>query len=166
MISHALILGLIMVESSNRDWVVNGDAAGCLQIRPGVIIDVNLYSHRHYRLDDRLDRRKSIEMLRIYLHHYCGDYADDHTLAMTWRFGPAGRIIADPIFSLRYWRTVKLYRDRPDLISPHEKQKPNTRGALRRFLTRVADLFCPSGYLPAQGALADAERYTEPHTYD
>jgi hypothetical protein len=156
MISHALIAALIMTESSNRDWVVNGDAVGCLQIRPCVVVDASLYSGRHYRMADRLDRAKSIEMLRVYLTHYCGNDADDHSLAMTWRFGPTGASSCNTAKNapeaLRYWKLVKGYRDHPELISHHEIRTSNTRGALRRFLTRLG-----CGYLcgPKPDTLAD-----------
>ena len=97
MISKILLLVLIFIESSGNDKAVNGEAAGCLQITPILVKDVNRIAGTNFTLEDRFDRQKSIEMAQIYLTYYgkvytkkTGKEPDDEVYARMWNGGPNG----------------------------------------------------------------------------
>ena len=97
MISKILLLVLIFIESSGNDKAVNGEAAGCLQITPILVKDVNRIAGTNFTLEDRFDRKKSIEMAQIYLTYYgkvytkkTGKEPDDEVYARMWNGGPNG----------------------------------------------------------------------------
>ena len=72
-----LIAIIIIVESGGDIKAFNKDecAAGCLQIRPIYLRDVNsILGEERYSLEDRFDREKSIEMFEIYTSHYYKHY--------------------------------------------------------------------------------------------
>jgi hypothetical protein len=97
MISKILLLVLIFIESSGNNKAVNGEAAGCLQITPILVKDVNRIAGTNYTLEDRFDRQKSIEMAQIYLTYYgkvytkkTGNEPDNEVYARMWNGGPNG----------------------------------------------------------------------------
>lgn len=102
-----LIPALIAVESGGRDYVTGdrGAAVGCLQIHPVMVKDVNRIAGTTYRLSDRLDRRKSIEMARIYFRHYGKRWTIERA-ARSWNEGPTSTKGTD-----NYWRKVKKELD-------------------------------------------------------
>lgn len=90
----ALIDAIIEVESGGDDSAVGQlDEIGALQIRPIMVREVNrILGKDAYSLDDRLDRRKSIEMFWIYSNHWAkvtGDRSDEG-IARRWNGGPTG----------------------------------------------------------------------------
>ena len=83
-----LIQAMIMVESEGNDSAYHkGEkAAGCLQIRPIMVREVNRIleiqnSELEYTLEDRWSREKSIEMFHIVngYHNKNSTYADSYT---------------------------------------------------------------------------------------
>ena len=67
-----LIAAMIVVESGGDNCALNEDedAVGCLQIRPIYLDDVNNVSQTLYEPEDRYDRKKSIEMVTLYLSYW------------------------------------------------------------------------------------------------
>lgn len=108
-----LIEALIIVESQGNDMAV-GDShlsepsIGVLQIRPIMVREVNrilkLKGDEHrFKLKDRYDREKSIEMFMIWKDFYHDD-SDDETIARSWNGGPKGS--KNPK-TIRYWEKVE-----------------------------------------------------------
>ena len=108
-----LIDALIIVESQGNDSAV-GDthlsepSVGILQIRPIMVREVNRIlklkgtDHR-FKLKDRWDRERSIEMFMIWkeFHHKDSDF---ESIARSWNGGSKGP--TNPK-TLRYWEKVK-----------------------------------------------------------
>ena len=97
MISKIFLFVLIFIESGGNDKAVNGEAAGCLQITPILVKDVNRIAGKNFTLEDRFDRQKSIEMAQIYLTYYGKVYTkktskepDNEVYARMWNGGPNG----------------------------------------------------------------------------
>lgn len=95
-----LIKAIIEVESNGNDsaygdtHIKGGEAVGALQIRPIMVREVNRIlklkrSKLRYKLEDRWDRKKSIEMFQIWkeFHHEDDDF---ETIARNWNGGPNG----------------------------------------------------------------------------
>lgn len=95
-----LIDALIQVESRGNDsaygdtHIKGGEAVGALQIRPIMVREVNRIlklkkSKLRYKLKDRWDRDKSVEMFQIWkeFHHKDDDF---ETIARNWNGGPNG----------------------------------------------------------------------------
>ena len=95
-----LIDAMIQVESRGNDsaygdtHIKGGEAVGALQIRPIMVREVNRIlklkkSKLRYKLQDRWDRDKSIEMFQIWkeFHHKDDDF---ETIARNWNGGPNG----------------------------------------------------------------------------
>lgn len=103
-----LIPALITVESGGLDYVTGdgGLAAGCLQIHPIMVKDANRIAGTSYTLADRFDRRKSIEIARIYFRHYGRGWTIERA-ARAWNAGPTSTAGTDG-----YWRKVKKELDR------------------------------------------------------
>jgi len=104
-----LIEAMIHVESRNNDsaYCVSENAAGCLQIRPCMVFDVNRILKKQnksleYNLLDRWDRIKSIEMFHIYCNYYNLNTLED--MARAWNGGPRG-VYKPATFS--YWKKIK-----------------------------------------------------------
>lgn len=95
---------IAFVESSYNPSAVNGDAAGILQIRPILLIDVNRIYGTNYTFDDRFDVTKSKEIFYLYLLHYLGETATPEEIARTWNGGPKG---IHKESTLVYWQKVK-----------------------------------------------------------
>lgn len=98
-----LIPALIAVESDGNDRATgdHGKAVGCLQIWPVMVADVSRLAGTHYTLSDRLDRRKSIEMARIYFTGYGKRWTVEQA-ARHWNAGPGSVADTDG-----YWKKVK-----------------------------------------------------------
>lgn len=71
-----LIEAIIWRESRGNDNAINNktNAAGCMQITPIYLKQCNnIVGHNKYKLSDRYNRRKSIEMFNIYQSHFNPD---------------------------------------------------------------------------------------------
>ena len=105
-----LLEALIFVESRNRDDAYNesSNAAGCLQIRPIMVKEVNrilgnIGSDERYTLKDRFSRKKSVEMFTIWrLYHHRGHSYE--VISRNWNGGPSGYLMEETI---GYWHKVK-----------------------------------------------------------
>lgn len=108
-----LIDALIIVESQGNDNAV-GDShmsqpsIGALQIRPIMVREVNRILRLKgvedsYNLDDRYDRKKSIEMFMIWKEFHHND-SDEEVIARSWNGGPKGN--RNPK-TLKYWEKVE-----------------------------------------------------------
>jgi len=115
MITTLLIAALIAIESGgNNNAQGQANEYGCLQIKPIAVEDVNRIlrlrgDDRVFTLEDRGDREKSVEMLRIYLGHYVNENRIGHEPRMSdyarvWKGGPNGYL--DPA-TLPYWEKVQ-----------------------------------------------------------
>ena len=113
-----LIMALIQVESRGNDSAVGdrhikgGEAVGALQIRPVMVREVNRIlkiqkSDKRYKLKDRFDRNKTIEMFYIWKNYHHND-SDFETRARNWNGGPRGYKRNSTI---RYWKKVEKQLD-------------------------------------------------------
>lgn len=109
-----LVDALIHVESSGNDsaYCVSEDAVGCLQIRITMIRDVNrILKHRgdttRYKMKDRWNRIKSIEIFNIYCEHY--KLTSPEAKARCWNGGPRG---LTKKATQKYWDKVNKQLDR------------------------------------------------------
>lgn len=95
-----LLTALILVESRGNDsaigdrHLVGSEAVGALQIRPIMVREVNRIlkiqkSGRRYKLNDRYDREKTIEMFYIWKNFHHKD-SDVEKIARNWNGGPRG----------------------------------------------------------------------------
>ena len=95
-----LIEALINVESRGNDsaigdrHLVGNEAIGALQIRPIMVREVNRIlkikkSDTRFKMSDRWDREKTIEMFLVWknYHHPNGDF---EKIARNWNGGPKG----------------------------------------------------------------------------
>lgn len=105
-----LVQALIMVESSGKDNAYNAseDAVGCLQIRPIMIREVNRILRKQgdtlrFKLKDRWDRDKSLEMFHIW-REYHHPNSTDEVIARNWNGGPDGY---QQESTIKYWKKVK-----------------------------------------------------------
>jgi len=106
-IEDPLIAAIIQVESGGDTMAYNAkeDAAGCLQIRPIMVREVNrLLGKDSFKLKDRWSKAKSIQMFNILRSHLKG--ATDEEIARTWNGGYNGKNIPE---TLQYWIKVKKY---------------------------------------------------------
>ena len=108
-----IINALIQVESNGNDSAhhVLEDAVGALQIRRTMVRDVNRIlkrrgSREKYKLKDRWDRQKSIEMFNIYSSHYKLNTPEE--MARCWNGGPKG---TSKTATIVYWNKVKNHLD-------------------------------------------------------
>lgn len=83
---------LIATESSGRDGVVRkgGSDAGCLQITPIMLRDVNKISGRYYSKADCFNRQKSVEMCHIFMAKYGRNWTVEEAVRF-WNNGPNNR---------------------------------------------------------------------------
>jgi hypothetical protein len=107
-----VITALIAVESGGDVNAVgdNGKAVGPLQIWECVIVDVNRIYKTNYKLEDRKNKEKSIEIARYYLSHYCsekrlGRKATAEDYARCWNAGP--NFLNKKHKTDGYWNRVK-----------------------------------------------------------
>jgi len=104
-----LVHAIQMKESTNNVRAYNKaeDAAGCMQIRPGVVTDVNEWCKwkkipKKYTLDDRYDKKKSEEMFWYYAIRYKAGLSFEK-LTRQWNGGgPHG---------MKYKDTVAYHKD-------------------------------------------------------
>ena len=105
-----LVNALIFVESRGKDNAESkvSNAAGCLQILPIMVKEVNnilkrIGSDMRYTLDDRYDRKKSIEIFKIWrYYHHMND--SQEIIARNWNGGPNGYLLPS---TMGYWNKVK-----------------------------------------------------------
>ena len=95
-----LVSALIFVESRGNDsaigdrHIVGGEAVGALQIRPIMVREVNRIlkiqkSDKRFKLKDRFERDKSIEMFYIWKNYHHKD-SEPEIIARNWNGGPKG----------------------------------------------------------------------------
>jgi len=105
-----LVNAMIWVESKGNDSAYHkGErAAGCLQIRPIMVKEVNRILHlkgseKIYTLEDRWSRAKSIQMFNIVVNYYHpnGTYEE---IARCWNGGPQG---LQKKQTKKYWNKVQ-----------------------------------------------------------
>ena len=109
-----LVSALIFVESRGNDsaigdrHLVGNEAIGALQIRPIMVKEVNRIlkiqkSDKRFKLKDRFERDKSIEMFYVWknYHHKDSDY---ETIARNWNGGPKGYKLDRTV---KYWNKVE-----------------------------------------------------------
>jgi len=87
-----LIPPLIAAESSGRDTVVRtgGSDAGCLQITPIMLKDVNRIAGGGFTSADRFNRDKSIQMCHIWMNYYGKRWTIEEAVRF-WNNGPNNR---------------------------------------------------------------------------
>ena len=113
-----LIDALIIVESRGNDsavgdrHLVGNEAVGALQIRPIMVREVNRIlkiqkSDKHFKLSDRFDRTKTIEMFLVWknYHHPDGNF---EKIARNWNGGPKGY---KKTRTEKYWNKVQKELD-------------------------------------------------------
>mgnify|MGYP006439494831 CR=1 FL=1 len=109
-----LLTALIFVESRGNDsaigdrHLVGNEAVGALQIRPIMVREVNRILHKQggtfrFKLKDRWDRDKSLEMFHVW-REYHHPNSTDETIARSWNGGGKG---PKKESTLHYWRKVK-----------------------------------------------------------
>ena len=111
-----LVLAIILIESGGDNSAFNEseNAAGCLQIRPVCIDDINrIVGEEKYCLADRYCRAKSVEMFEIYTSHYYNHFkkqilkaniSEFEAKARIWNGGPRGW---QKESTKKYWAKVK-----------------------------------------------------------
>ena len=115
---HDLVSALILVESRGNDsaigdrHLVGEEAVGALQIRPIMVREVNRIlriqkSDKRYKLKDRFDREKTLEMFFVWKNYHHPD-SDFETIARNWNGGPRGYKRSS---TLRYWKKVQKELD-------------------------------------------------------
>ena len=104
-----LLDAMIYVESRDNDsaYCAGEDAAGCLQIRPCMVSDVNRILRKQnktiqYTLTDRWDRHKSKEMFHVYCNYY--NLTTLEAMARSWNGGPRGAVKTTTV---GYWKKVR-----------------------------------------------------------
>ena len=109
-----LVTALIHVESRGNDsaigdrHLVGKEAVGALQIRPIMVREVNRIlkiqkNDKRYKLKDRFDRSKTIEMFYVWKNYHHKD-SDMQTIARNWNGGPKGYKRNS---TLKYWNKVE-----------------------------------------------------------
>ena len=105
-----LIQAMILVESEGNDSAYHKreKAAGCLQIRPIMVREVNRIlgiqkSKLEYTLEDRWNREKSIEMFHI-VNGYHNKNSTYEEIARAWNGGPNW---IKKSLTKRYWKRVQ-----------------------------------------------------------
>jgi len=112
MIKTAFIDSIIHVESRGRDNALARDgSAGPLQIKAVLVKDVNrILAHKgdtlRFKLKDRFDREKAIQMFWIYQSFY-GKQSDSYeVMARRWNGGPKGHLKKA---TKKYWNKVNKH---------------------------------------------------------
>lgn len=89
---HKLVEAFIQVESEGNNRAVNkvSGATGCLQLIPIQVKEANrLLGRNKYKLSDRTDRAKSIEIFHLIMRHKNPGY-DIHLACKIWN--PRGKL--------------------------------------------------------------------------
>ena len=86
-----ILKAFIQVESSGNIFAYNKKerAAGILQIRPIMVREVNRLYDTDYKLVDRYDSIKSVQMFILYQSHYSRKLTIE-LMARKWNAGPDG----------------------------------------------------------------------------
>ena len=99
-----IINSIIQIESENNNIARNGDNTGILQIRPIMVYEINrILGNKKYKLKDRFDPIKSIEMFKIYTNHHTPDW-DLELVARRWNGGYNGEL---KLSTLNYYLKIK-----------------------------------------------------------
>ena len=109
-----LVTALIHVESRGNDsaigdrHLVGNEAVGALQIRPIMVREVNRIlkiqkSDKRFKLKDRFEREKSIEMFYIWKNYHHKD-SEAEVIARNWNGGPKGFKLNRTV---KYWNKVE-----------------------------------------------------------
>ena len=101
--SNDLLNAIAEVESGDEADAVgdNGKAVGAYQIWKIYVDDVNRISKKNYTYEDRKSKKKSREMVKIFLNHYGGTTEE---MARKHNGGPKGH---KKKATLKYWRKIK-----------------------------------------------------------
>lgn len=108
-IERIFVDSIIHVESKGRDHVVARDgSAGPLQIKAVLVKDVNRILARRgdtlrFKMGDRFDREKAIQMFWIYQSFYGSEGDSFETMARRWNGGPNGH---KKKATVKYWKKV------------------------------------------------------------
>jgi hypothetical protein len=105
LVADNLIHAIIHVESRGNTHAhnVSEDAVGVLQIRPIMVKEVNrVLGFDKYTLQDRWDKKKSIEMFNVIRHNTPSP--TNEKIARNWNGGPNGYRKNS---TLKYWQKVK-----------------------------------------------------------
>lgn len=106
---------IAVVESGLDTMAIGdgGDAVGMYQIHKIYVDDVNRIANTSYTYNDRFNKEKSLEMVKIYLNHYSkvyknktGKEATNEVKARIHNGGPDGWSKKS---TERYWKKVKKY---------------------------------------------------------
>lgn len=109
MIRGAFVDSIIHVESKGHDDAIAKDgSAGPLQIRAILVKDVNRILARRgdtmrFKLNDRFNREKAIQMFWIYQSFYGQEGDSYEVMARRWNGGPKGH---EKKSTMKYWRKV------------------------------------------------------------
>ena len=99
-----ILNSIIQIESENNSIARNGDNIGILQIRPIMVYEINrILGYKKYKLKDRFDPIKSIEMFKIYTNHHTPDW-DLELVARRWNGGYNGEL---KLSTLNYYLKIK-----------------------------------------------------------
>jgi len=109
-----LVTALIHVESRGNDsavgdrHLVGEEAVGALQIRPIMVREVNRIlkiqkSNKRFKLEDRFEREKSIEMFYVWKNYHHKD-SEPEVIARNWNGGPKGYKVNRTV---KYWNKVE-----------------------------------------------------------
>ena len=99
-----IINTLIQIESENNNIARNGDNIGILQIRPIMVYEVNrILGCNKYKLKDRFNPIKSIEMFKVYTNHHTPDW-NLELVARRWNGGYNGEL---KLSTLNYYLKIK-----------------------------------------------------------
>ena len=109
-----IVQAMIQVESAGKDsaYNVSEDAAGCLQIRPIMVREVNRILRKQgdilrFEMKDRWSRDKSLEMFHIW-REYHHPNSTDEVIARNWNGGPRGY---EKESTIHYWKKVRGHID-------------------------------------------------------
>lgn len=100
-----LIQAIIQVESNGDLLAYNTkeQAAGCMQIRPVMLNHINKISGKHFKLKDRYNKDKSVEMFDILMRKRNPRYNID-TACNLWNHGC---IVADiPLYKSKIYKQL------------------------------------------------------------
>ncbi len=109
-----LLDALIFVESRGNDsaigdrHLVGNEAVGALQIRPIMVREVNRIlklqkSSKQFKLKDRFDRDKSVEMFYIWKNYHHKN-SEVEVIARNWNGGPKGY---KKDRTIKYWNKIE-----------------------------------------------------------
>ena len=107
-LKELIVNAIILHESTNDSLAVNKDAVGLLQIRPIMVREVNnILKHKKYKLSDRFDSIKSIEMFYIYTNHHTPSW-ELELVTRRWNGGENGELKPSTFI---YYLTIKQMID-------------------------------------------------------